>query len=241
MDARQEGNDRPSGPSYGSSGWEEEFRKKGRIWGDTPGELAGIALALMKKSSLCTENYTFLDLGCGYGRDSLYIARNCRISVYGIDTSATAIETARESAVELGLNPGMFNCGNFLTCPDLPDATVVYSSNVYQVLGPDERAGFRDRVRAAIRREGVFFMSTLSVDDPEHAGKGTAVAGEANSIIEPGTRKYLHLCTREELARDFAFLKIADLSELEYIEPRTGGDHHHRSWILTGYGQENDR
>ena len=241
MDTRTAGKDQPPGISDNSSGWEDEFRKKGRIWGDTPGVLAGVALGRIKKSSLCTRDHTFVDLGCGYGRDSLYIAKNCRISVYGIDTSETAIETARESAIKLGLNPGMFHWGNFLTCADLPEASVLYSSNVYQILRPDERAVFREQVWAILKHGGVFFLSTLSANDPEHNGKGKIVDGEANSVIDPGTGKYLHLCTREEIARDFAFLTIADLSELEYIEPRTGGDHHHRSWILTGYNMSHFR
>ena len=199
-----------------------------------PGELARVALDYIRRHSLCTPDNLLADLGCGYGRDSLYIARNCRIRVFGIDSSGTAIETARKSALEQGLDPGMFSCGNFLTDGDIPIASVVYSSNVYQILGPADRAVFREKVRTILGRGGMLFISTLSVNDPEHCGKGTRFDGEADSIIEPDTGKYLHLSTKEEIARDFAFLKIVALFELEYVEPRTGGDHHHKSWILAG-------
>jgi hypothetical protein len=88
---------------------------------------------------------------------------------------------------------------------------------------------------------GMLFIGTLSVNDPEHRGKGHRVEGETGSIIEQGTGKYLHLSTRDEIARDFAFLKILALTELEYREPRVGGDHHHRSWILVGQNNSHFR
>ena len=228
---------RSSGISDSGSGWEHEFRKHGRIWGDKPGALARITLEYLNKHSRCIPDHILTDLGCGYGRDSLYFAKHCHSCIYGIDSSETAIEAARKSALETGLDPGIFHCGNFLTADYLPESEIVYSSNVYQILRPGEREMFRERIRTILKRGGVFFQSTLSVNDPEHHGKGISVEGEADSCIGPGTGKYLHLCTKEEIARDFAFLKIEELFEIEYIEPRTGGDHHHRSWILAGRNQ----
>jgi SAM-dependent methyltransferase len=217
-----------------NSGWEDEFRKTGRIWGDDPGEFARVALDYMRTHSLCTKDRLFADLGCGYGRDSLFIAGMCPVRIYGIDSSATAIQEARKSATDKGLDPEMFHCGNFLTAGDLPEASVVYSSNVYQILPPAGRSAFRERVRTILEKGGTLFLSTLSVNDPEHCGKGDRVEGEPGSFIEPGTGKYLHLCTGDEVARDFAFLDSVALTELEYREPRVGGDHHHKSWILIG-------
>ena len=225
-------------PSFGDpdhdSGWEEKFRESGRIWGDEPGELAKIALEYMKRHSLCTKHHLLADLGCGYGRDSLFIAAECQVRIYGIDSSATAIQEARNAATLKGLDPGMFHCGDILTAGDLPKATVVYSSNVYQILTPAGRSAFREQVRTILEHGGMFFLSTLSINDPEHSGTGDRVEGETGSIIEPATGKYLHLSTKEELARDFTFLTIVALTEVEYREHRVGGDHHHRSWILVG-------
>jgi SAM-dependent methyltransferase len=226
--------DPPPGKPGHDSCWEQQFQKCGRIWGDQPGELASVALDYIGRHSLCTPGYLLADLGCGYGRDSLYIAQKCAIRVYGIDSSLTAIEAAKKSALDQGLDPGMFHCGNFLTDTDIPLASVAYSSNVYQILRAADRAEFREQVRTIMGHGGILFLSTLSVNDPEHYGKGIRIDGETDSIIEPETGKYLHLSTKEEIARDFAFLTIVALFELEYVEPRTGGDHHHKSWILAG-------
>ncbi|HTY15199.1 MAG TPA: class I SAM-dependent methyltransferase [Methanoregulaceae archaeon] len=233
MGSKKEGYQSPAQPEHGSR-WEHEFSHIGRIWGDIPGELAKIALDYMRIHLLCVNDNLLLDLGCGYGRDPLFIAGLCPVRIYGIDSSTTAINEARNSAIGKGLDPGMFHCGNFLAAGDLPRASVVYSSNVYQILTPAERSAFRELVRNVLKQAGTFFLSTLSINDPEHKGKGDRVEGEPGSFIEQETGKYLHLSTREEIARDFAFLTIIALTELEYHEPRVGGDHHHKSWILIG-------
>jgi len=81
-----------------------------------------------------------------------------------------------------------------------------------------------------LKPNGLLFLSTLSTRDPEHSEKGTPISGEINSFVD---NVYLHLCERSELEEDFSFLKIEELYEHEYFEPRaTGETHHHISWIL---------
>jgi cyclopropane fatty-acyl-phospholipid synthase-like methyltransferase len=208
--------------------------------GDEPGQLARITLNYLQNYSFCSGDHLLVDLGCGYGRDSLYIAQHCKVRIYAVDSSATAIESARSAAVRINLDPGMFYCRDLFSREGFPEASVIYSSNVYQILKPDERARFRDLVRENLEPRGVFFLATLSVNDPEHRGKGRTVEGETGSIIETQTGKYLHLCKKEEILHEFSFLNITDLYEIEYIEPRTGGDHHHISWIMIGHSQDQE-
>ena len=75
-------------------------------------------------------------------------------------------------------------------------------------------------------------MSTLSIGDLQHSGKGIAVRGEQNSFIEPNGNGYLHFCTKEELLNDFSFLDVIQLYPLDYQEQRVGGSHNHISWVL---------
>ena len=85
---------------------------------------------------------------------------------------------------------------------------------------------------SSLKPGGLLFLSTLSVRDPEHYGKGSPVPGEPNSFVD---KVYLHLFAREELMHDFGFLEIKELYEHEYAEPRaTGEAHHHILWILNG-------
>ena len=83
-----------------------------------------------------------------------------------------------------------------------------------------------------IKPNGLLFLSTLSISDPEHYGKGVPVSDEANSFTD---KVFLHFCTINDLKKDFEFLNIRELYEQEYYEHRaTGETHHHISWILIG-------
>ena len=108
---------------------------------------------------------------------------------------------------------------------------MVFMSNLYHTLTPEERERLRETVKMNLRHDGHLFLSTLSVNDPEHYGKGKPVENEVNSFIGV---KYVHLCTRQELEADFDFIDIKELFEHEYDEPRTDGKHHHVSWIMYG-------
>jgi 2-polyprenyl-3-methyl-5-hydroxy-6-metoxy-1,4-benzoquinol methylase len=87
-------------------------------------------------------------------------------------------------------------------------------------------------MKMMLKPNGLLFLSTLSVRDPEHYGKGDPVPGETNSFHD---KTYLHLCTKEELIGDFDFIYIKEIYEHAFREPRVIGEaHHHVSWILAG-------
>ena len=74
-----------------------------------------------------------LDIGCGYGRDAKYLSTALGIGVTGIDSSGSAIDTAKEN------NTGIeFACADFERS-ELGTFNVIYASNVYQILKPDDR------------------------------------------------------------------------------------------------------
>jgi cyclopropane fatty-acyl-phospholipid synthase-like methyltransferase len=112
---------------------------------------------------------------------------------------------------------------------------VVFASNLYQLLDIEDRSTFRGMINRNLKRNGMFFLSTLSISDPEQFGKGERIENESNSFRD---EKFLHFCTREEIEKDFSFLSIKKLNEHEYYEPRSSGQtHHHISWILLGVNQ----
>jgi len=219
--------------------WDRQYRAGGALWGDVPSELAAIAVARLGALGPAVADLTLLDLGCGYGRDAVALWDALRLSVVAVDGAARAIEMARAArpagaAIEYrcgdlgdlgesGRPPGGARSGRF---------DVVYCSNVYQLLDPVARAALRATVADRLASGGLFFMSTLSYRDPEHAGRGRPVAGEPDSYVE---RTYLHFCRRDELERDFGFLRLERLDETAYREPRPdGAPHEHVSWIVIG-------
>ena len=211
--------------------WDEEYKKLNKPWGEKPSELAVLAEDYLQHNAADARTHTVLDIGCGYGRDALYLHEKLGCKVKGIDSAPKAIELAKAS-----LNPARhksvsFSCADFLTIA-AKRYDILYASNVYQLLEPDDRKRFRDKVMGLLKRDGLFFLSAHSSNDPQHRGTGMPHPTEANTIYDG---KYLHLFTGEELRADFGFLDIKMLKEHEYLEPRADGTtHHHISWILIG-------
>jgi len=173
-----------------------------------------------------------LDIGCGYGRDVFYFSDNIRCRILGIDISRKAIEIASDTTFKTQKGDDVkFECCNFTELRDCK-YDLVFISNLYQLLKKDERQELRKTIMRTLAPNGLLFLSTLSVRDPKHYGKGIPVSDESNSFQE---KVYIHFCTREELIEDFAFLNVKELYEHEYYEPRANGEvHHHISWILIG-------
>jgi cyclopropane fatty-acyl-phospholipid synthase-like methyltransferase len=212
--------------------WDKEYNSHGKLWGAGPSMLGIAAVAYARKHAPKTRRLEILDIGCGYGRDSCHLAESINCRVVGIDTSEKAIASARREVSTKGYKNIDFRCRDFKDVSE-EQYDILFISNLYQLLKQAEREELRNTARRVLRAAGgLLFLSTLSVADPEHFGKGAAVANERNSFDDG---KFLHFCTQEELTSDFSFLDIKELSEREYDEPRaTGETHHHISWILIG-------
>lgn len=211
--------------------WDKVYSSNGQVWGDKPSELAVATVRYLQRQKLSDQPLAVLDIGCGYGRDAFYLASNLRCTVIGIDPSEKAIEIASKAVSEIQKEKVGFQKRNFAEL-DHDKYDIVFASHLYHLLKDDERKKLRRIVMRMLKPNGLLFLSTLSVKDPEHYGKGDPVPGEANSFQD---KTYLHFCTKEELIGDFDFLYIKEMYEHEFHEPRaTGETHHHVSWILAG-------
>jgi SAM-dependent methyltransferase len=152
----------------------------------------------------------------------------------GIDSSAQAVKMAGANCIRETLANIELKCCSF-TDLAADKFDVVYISNLYQLLKPNERQELQRTIQKVLQPNGLVFLSTLSVNDPEHYGKGTPAVDDKDSFVD---EKYLHFCTRLELKHDFNFLDIIELYECWYEEPHASGQsHHHVSWILVGVGK----
>lgn len=201
-----------------------------RVWGEQPEELGLFACNFLKHTKLLEGNLDILDVGCGDGRNTIYLATNLDCYILGIDSSQNAIDRARESCPkELGKRLE-FLCYDFDKIIDRYN--VLFASNIYEKLNLEERVNFRKSIRRCLKTGGLLFLSAISVKDTHLFGKGLPVPGEVNSFRED---RLIHFCTREELEIDFDFLSIHALFEKEYNEPHSREEiHRHISWILMG-------
>jgi cyclopropane fatty-acyl-phospholipid synthase-like methyltransferase len=212
--------------------WNNTYSKDNKVWGDKPSELALFAGNYLKESEQfkASQDIFLLDLGCGYGRDAIFLAQyllSCHI--LGLDNSEKAIEMARESIPKELEKRIELLCYDFSHVIDKYDVIVV--SNLYHFLKPDERIKLRETIKRCLKKNGLLFLSTSSVRDPQHFGLGTPVENEPNTFQD---ERYIYFCTRQDMEKEFDFVNISALFERDFREERTTGAHHHISWILMG-------
>ena len=221
--------------------WERRYAVEGRLWGDGPSELARLAVARLSPavaaggaSGADAPPFAVLDAGCGYGRDSRYLAAELGCRVLGLDPAPAGVadaRTQRSAGLEVEYRQG--DAASLAREAGQAAAyDVAFVSNVYHLLGPIGRREFAAAVTALVRPGGLLFLSTLSPRDPQHYAVGDPVSGEERSWTD---QVYLHFCTAEELAADFAGFEVLDLEERSYEELNAGGVvHRHASWFLEG-------
>ena len=211
--------------------WNDEYAGSRKVWGDGPSELAVIIVDYLHRHNLEKRRLVILDIGCGYGRDEIYLPKHLNCHIKAIDSSQEAISTAENTVSSLKIEDVDFAVCNFTDVAE-DKYDVVFISNLYHSLKEPERRQLRDKLKNLLRPNGMLFLSALSVNDPEEYGKGAPVEHELHSFQG---KKYLHFCTAEELRGDLDFLSIKALYEHKYDEPHyQGKTHHHISWILVG-------
>ncbi len=146
--------------------WDKEYENSSRIWGDRPSELAIIAVKYLKSHQLEDKYLSVLEIGCGYGRDCLYLGKHLNCCIFGIDTSQKAIEILKNSTVDPNAKPIQFKCCDFMDI-DQCKYDIVLASNLYQILQKKQREELRKKVTDILKPQGLLFLNNLSTNDPE--------------------------------------------------------------------------
>lgn len=132
--------------------WDERYTTKG--WSQNPDE-ALVELATSLKPGRA------LDLGCGTGRNSLWLARQ-GWNVTGVDGSQAGLKILSDQAASESLHL-ILEQADLLTyepTPDLYDLVVI--ANIH--LAPEERDNFFDRAAAAVALGGHLYIIGHHVD-----------------------------------------------------------------------------
>ena len=206
--------------------WDAEYSKNRQIWGERPSELTLEAAKRLVRHK--GRPLRVLDIGCGYGRDTIYVAKSLGFRILGIDISENAIVLARENSVNALAKQAEFKVTDFRDINSYFDTILV--SNLYHLLDPQGRRDLAAHTARLLAPEGTLFLNAISVHDKEHYGVGTPVPGEENTWVDG---KYIHLSTEKELRCDFSALNVRELYEHDYEEPHPGArTHYHIAWIL---------
>ncbi|MDD1668272.1 MAG: class I SAM-dependent methyltransferase [Methanomicrobiales archaeon] len=142
-----------------------------------------------------------LDIGCGTGEHALFFAAEGH-EVWGIDSTARAIEKAKEKAAERGLRVH-FLVGDAVHLSELNRRfDTATDSGFFHTLSDEDRPVFVENLAAILPSGGKYFM--LCFSDQEPAGYGPRRITEKeirDSFREGWTIHYIRPATFESRTR----------------------------------------
>ena len=140
----------------------DQIYKNNNVWGSKPNEL------LRKIFERLDADSEFLDLGCGQGRDSLFMLQK-GFRVTAVDSSQEGIGKIRECA---RLN-NLPSSGISLFCEDIATFNIIKDKyavinvfNSLQFLLKKEAVKLIGRIKEAKKDKGYIIISGFTIDDP---------------------------------------------------------------------------
>ncbi len=206
--------------------WDERYRKGGFEWGDKQTLVAELALAIMEQRRFTN----VLDVGCGYGRDCVYLARK-GLDVVGIDVSAEALKLARDWAKSEELNIGFIHMDIINNrFEDLCFDTVIMF-NTFHFMMEKVRERTVVEIYRILRNGGVLVQAMFSRRE-KGFGQGREV--EENTF-EFKSGRPVHFFSEEEIRKTFGRFTFVKLEEADIYEVhQDGNEHFHREWVMVG-------
>lgn len=156
-----------------------------------------------------------MDLGCGNGRNLLYMARDFGMRGVGYDISDEAIRQARAAAKDF---PALgFHVRSIAEPLFVPDAsqTIVLDMMTSHFLNTEERVKLLKEIVRVLKSGGWLFFKTFLRDEDAHAERllREAPSGEEGTYIHPRIGVPEHVFAEDEivdlLSNDFSIHKIA--------------------------------
>ena len=176
----------------------------------------------MKKRSL---QYV-LELGCGQGRNAIYLARE-GFFVVGIDNDVKDLLLFRKYIKTHALTANIVqnNVSDLSFKDNRFEAVLCF--NALTFVREHERSRVAGEVKRVLRPQGLFVAIERSLKDPMY-GKGKEV--EHNSYLFQGT--VLHFFPLDELKALLSPMEIVVLHENRSIDASHGQPHVHGTWTI---------
>ncbi len=145
-----------------------------------------------------------LDAGCGTGENALYLA-GLGFEVWGIDAVSTAIEKAKEKAVERGVTVTflVFNALKLKLLKVRFDTVI--DSGLFHVFSDEERPIYAASLSSALNPGGKYFMLCFSEHEPGAYGPRRVTQDEIRSTF--GNGWIINYISEAELESTFGGVK----------------------------------
>lgn len=145
---------------------------------------------------------TITDLGCGNGRNILYVSEAYGMRGTGFDISKEAVLQANRAAKQHNIQ-AVCHVQSIAEPIPLPDAsqTIVLDMMTSHFLNKEERLRLRDEIVRILRPDGFLFFKTFLREGDTHAERllKENPAGEEGSYIHPRIGVAEHVFTEQEI------------------------------------------
>ena len=162
-----------------------------------------------------------VDLGCGNGRNLVFLSETYGFKGYGVDTSNAAIEQARAHAAQKEL-PLTFAVGSITDPLPVRDhtQTIVIDAMVSHVLKSEQREKMLQEIVRVLRPDGWLFFKTFLLEEDKNAAEllREHPGSEPGSYVHPQIGVEEHVFTKSE---------IEELLEPYFTIHKTYASHNH--------------
>lgn len=163
-----------------------------------------------------------LDIGCGEGRHSLFLAQN-GYTVDAVDISEKAIEKLQYYAQEYNVSELICPLSGDVRTMDFPESKydLVVISFVFPFLRRSDIVSIIQKVKRSVKLKGCTYISALTTDDIEYQNYSKEQEPvEPRTFYSKGLQCYCYFFEKNELKRLFSDFHVIDYTETVVELPR---------------------
>ena len=167
-----------------------------------------------------------MDLGCGTGRNSLYLAEH-GFTVYAIDIVPDLISRLQRKAEAAGMGSRLLAiCGSVCDPWPAPDGAVEVAIDTFcykHLMESEDRAAYRSELARVLKPGGQFLLTLASIEDGYYGALPyRSIDSGMHAIYDPANRIESVLYDRGAVEKRFA----GDFSVTQHFEKRKRGQMH---------------
>lgn len=185
--------------THGTTFWDSEYKNADhlKLSTDHSEDLEKFTRYIIraKRGDILAMDASVLDVGCGNGRNLIFLAREYGLKGVGYDISAQAIEQARQASTDFDLTYEARSIAGLLTIPD-NSQSLVLDMMTSHFLNKKEREFLRDEIFRVLLPGGFLFMKTFLADEDLHTRRllRDFPGKEAGAYVHPviGVDEYVY-------------------------------------------------